>query len=202
MRGTIMSCPARSVHPSNLLTYGSVACGVSTIAAALQSSAAAAGALLAAAALLDTFDGRFARRFIRTAEQQAIGSELDSLVDAVVFGITPMATLGILLSADGPVPPWWWAAAVIYVICALTRLAHFNVAQEGGSFVGVPTPVGALVWSTVLLWGPDATRSFVAALALGAAMVSPLPLARPGAGGLSVFASWPIVLVIAHAARL
>jgi phosphatidylserine synthase len=176
-----MTSAATAIHRSNLLTYGSVACGVGTIAAALQPSAAAAGALLALAALLDTFDGRFARHFTRTPEQQAIGG---------------------LLSSPGPVPPWWWGAAILYVICALTRLAHFNVTSDDERFVGIPTPVAALVWSTVLLWGPDAARSSVAALALAAAMVSPLPVGRPGAGGLSVFASWPVVLMIAHAARL
>jgi CDP-diacylglycerol--serine O-phosphatidyltransferase len=197
-----MTSAATAIHRSNLLTYGSVACGVGTIAAALQPSAAAAGALLALAALLDTFDGRFARHFTRTPEQQAIGGELDSLVDAVAFGIAPVAAIGILLSSPGPVPPWWWGAAILYVICALTRLAHFNVTSDDERFVGIPTPVAALVWSTVLLWGPDAARSSVAALALAAAMVSPLPVGRPGAGGLSVFASWPVVLMIAHAARL
>lgn len=197
-----MSYPATALHRSNLLTYGSVACGVGTIAAALQSSAAGAGALLALAALLDTFDGRFARQFTRSPEQQAVGGELDSLVDAVVFGIAPVAAVGILLSSGGGVPSWWWSAAIVYVICALTRLAHFNVAHDEQRFVGIPTPVAALVWSTMLLWGPDASRSFVAAIALGTAMVSPLPIGRPGAGGLSVFASWPIVLVIAHVARL
>jgi phosphatidylserine synthase len=198
-----MSYPATSIHRSNLLTYGSVACGVGAIASALQASAAGAGALLALAALLDTCDGRFARHFDRTAEQQAIGGELDSLVDAVVFGIAPVAAIGILLaSRGGTVPSWWWSAAFVYVICALTRLAHFNVADDGARFVGIPTPVAALVWSTLLLWGPDATRTFVAALALGAAMVAPLPIGRPGAGGLSMFASWPVVLVIAHVARL
>jgi phosphatidylserine synthase len=200
-----MKSPATAIHRSNLLTYGSVACGVGAIAAALQTSAAGAGTLLALAALLDTFDGRFARHFDRSAEQQAVGGELDSLVDAVVFGLAPVAAIGILLSSRvGLVPPWWWGAAIVYVICALTRLAHFNVAKaaHGERFVGIPTPVTALVWSTLLLWGPDSTRAGVAALALGAAMVSPLPIGRPGAGGLSVFASWPVVLMIAHVARL
>lgn len=198
-----MSHPATALHRSNLLTYASVACGVGAIAAALQASAAGAGALLAMAALLDTFDGRFARSFTRSVEQQAIGGELDSLVDAVVFGIAPVAAVGILLASQGgTVALWWWAAASAYVICALTRLAHFNVAHDAARFVGLPTPVAALIWSTLLLWGPDATRTFVAALALGAAMVSPLPIGRPGAGGLSVFASWPLVLIVAHVARL
>jgi len=198
-----MSFPATSLHPSNLLTYASLACGVGAIAAAVHSSGAGAGALLALAALLDTFDGRFARQFARTADLQAIGGELDSLVDAAVFGITPIAAIGILLaSTRGDVPLAWWVGGFVYVLCALTRLAHFNIAHDATRFVGLPTPVAALVWSTLLLWGPDAPRAVATTLVLAVAMVSPLPIGRPARRGLTVFASWPIVLLIVHVARL
>lgn len=198
-----MRAPASAFHPSNLLTYASLACGIGAIAGALEASGAAAGAFLALAALLDTFDGRFARRFTRSAELQAIGGELDSLVDAVVFGVTPIATVGILLAGPGrDAPLGWWLGGVLYVVCALTRLAHFNVVHDATRFVGLPTPVAALVWSTMLLWGPDAIRASGVAIGLAVAMVAPLPIGRPARRGLSVFASWPIVLVIAHVARL
>jgi CDP-diacylglycerol---serine O-phosphatidyltransferase len=198
-----MRAPASAFHPSNLLTYVSLACGTGAVAAAIQASAASAGAFLALAALLDTFDGRFARRFTRSAERQAIGGELDSLVDAVVFGMTPIATIAILLAGStNSVPVVWWAGGLLYVICALTRLAHFNVVHDHTRFVGLPTPVAALVWSTMLLWGPDAVRSSMVATGLAVAMVAPLPIGRPARRGLSVFASWPVVLVIAHVARL
>jgi len=198
-----MRAPASAFHPSNVLTYASLACGIGAIAAAIRASGAAAGAFLALAALLDTFDGRFARRFARSADQQAVGGELDSLVDAVVFGMTPIATLGILLAGSvSEVPLVWWIGGLLYISCALTRLAHFNVVHDATRFVGLPTPVAALVWSTLLLWGPDAIRASVVATGLAVAMVAPLPIGRPARRGLSVFASWPIVLVIAHVARL
>ena len=198
-----MTSPAASIHKSNLLTYASLAAGIFAIAAALQSSAAGAGALLALAALLDTFDGRFARRFVRSAEQQAIGAQLDSLTDAVVFGVAPVMTIAILLSfGHEPLPLTWWMAAAIYAGSALTRLAHFNVAHESAGFTGLPTPVAALVWSTLLVWGPDSTRASIAALVLGVAMIAPLSIGRPAARGLTVFAAWPIALLVVHVAHL
>ena len=198
-----MTSPAASLHTSNLLTYGSLTAGILAIAAALQSSAAGAGAWLALAALLDTFDGRFARRFDRTSAQQAIGAELDSLTDAVVFGIAPVISIAILLSLDRqPMPLVWWIAAVVYASSALTRLAHFNVAHESDGFTGLPTPVAALVWSTLLVWGPDATRAWSAALGLGVAMIAPFSIGRPAARGLSVFAAWPLALLAVHVAHL
>ena len=158
--------------------------------------------MLAAAALADTFDGRFAQQFERGADLRPSGAELDSLVDAAVFGFVPVAAIGMLLSSRGGAPVLWWGVAVVYAVCALTRLAHFNVAHDAGSFTGLPTPVAALVWSTLLLWGPGPVRSSVVALALGAAMVAPFAIGRPRARGLTVFAAWPIVLVVVHVARL
>jgi CDP-diacylglycerol--serine O-phosphatidyltransferase len=99
-----MTSPASSIHPANLLTYMSLAAGVGTIAAAANGSAPGAGACLAAAALADTFDGRFARRFTRSADLAAAGAQLDSLVDAVVFGLAPIAAIGMQLSARGSGP--------------------------------------------------------------------------------------------------
>jgi hypothetical protein len=52
------------------------------------------------------------------------------------------------------------------------------------------------------LWGPGAARSSIAALALGVAMIAPLAIGRPAARGLTVFASWPIVLLVVHLTRI
>lgn len=200
-----MTSPASTLHPSNLVTYISMTAGVCAVAAALRGSAAGAGVCFAAAALADTFDGRFARLFARTPRLEAIGVELDSLSDAITFGICPVAAIAILASRTNTAAPWWWwLAALAYVACAMTRLAYYNVANEEGraGFVGLPTPVAALVWSTMLLatagWG---VASIVAA-ALAAGMIAPLRIARPSGGGLSLFALWPVALIATHAARL
>ncbi|HET7220942.1 MAG TPA: hypothetical protein VFJ02_22970, partial [Vicinamibacterales bacterium] len=83
-------------------------------------------------------------------------------------------------------------------------LAYYNVAHgdDGPAFVGLPTPVSALVWSTLLLiinsWGAMA----IAASILGVAMIAPLRIVRPSGGGLTLFALWPVLLIAAHLARL
>jgi CDP-diacylglycerol--serine O-phosphatidyltransferase len=196
--------PMATLHPSNLLTYVSLAAGVCAVAAALRHSAAGAGAMLAIAALADTFDGRFARLFERSPELDAIGADLDSLSDAVTFGIAPIATIGILASqVNAPAPWWWWTAGVAYVGCTLTRLAYYNVAHasDGQIFVGLPTPVAALVWSTLLLTASGWMSLSLVAFVLGLAMIAPLRIARPSDGGLSLFALWPVGLVLAHMSR-
>ena len=200
-----MRSPAAVLHPSNLLTYVSLTAGVCSLAAALAGSVSGVGACLAAAAMADTFDGRFARRFTRSPELEAAGVELDSLVDAATFGAAPVASVAILSAHGGAAGPWWWwMAAVAYVACAMARLAYYNVAHrdDGQTFVGLPTPVAALVWSTVLLAGGGWGSMTTAAAVLGAAMIAPWRIVRPSGCGLTLFALWPIALLAAHAARL
>jgi CDP-diacylglycerol--serine O-phosphatidyltransferase len=196
-----MRSPGSSFHVSNLLTYVALAAGLGAVAAALHGSAAGAGAFLAVAALADTFDGRFARSFVRSTNLAAIGVELDSLTDAVSFGVAPVVAMSILMgSQSAGTAAIWWTASTWYVACALTRLAFYNVSQadvrEG--FVGVPTPVAALVWSSALVFTPGATSASLVAALLGAAMIAPLAIPRPRAAGLTLFAAWPIVLVVVH----
>src|SRR5215211_320177 len=148
---------ARFFHPSNLLTYASLLAGLAAVAAATElrsgGGASAAGALLALAVLADTFDGRFARRFPRSPAMRSFGVQLDSLSDAVTFGLVP-ALVPYLLGAPQSTGAKlaWWAAAFVYVLCVVTRLGAYNVTHGDGSwFVGVPTPVSALVVSSALL---------------------------------------------------
>jgi len=197
-----MRAPVHDLHPSHLLTYASLACGVLAIAAAHGNGASAphlAGAFVAAAALSDTLDGRFARRLPRTPRDSAIGGHLDSLVDACVFGMAPIA----ILAAVAPPPEGllftaWWLAAVVYGVCAVTRLASFNVADDARTFVGVPTPAAALVWSTVLAAGATPAVTMAVFAALGLAMVMPVAIPRPRGAALMLFGAWAVGLVGWH----
>ena len=199
-----MKGPIAFVHPSNLLTYLSLAAGIGAIAAALGGSADGAGACLASAALADTFDGRFARAFTRTPELRAIGMHLDSLSDGVAFGIVPVAAVSILLAASSVgVTAAWWIAATVYAAAVLTRLAFFNVmnAEANDGFIGMPAPVAALIWSTILLTPMDVRLSAVVAILTSVAMIAPLRVPRPTGVRLFAFALWPITLLIAHLGR-
>jgi CDP-diacylglycerol---serine O-phosphatidyltransferase len=75
------------------------------------------------AAILDMLDGRIAR-FTRTGSR--FGAELDSLVDAISFGVAPALLLYHLFFAD---QSWAWILPFIYVTAAVVRLARFNVEQ-------------------------------------------------------------------------
>src|SRR5262245_28639087 len=194
-------------HLSNALTYASLLGGVDALAGALEGNAAACGALLALAVVVDTFDGRFARfvrrRLPRRSPGAELGAELDSLVDAVTFGIVPIVCASVLFGGAGAT---WWGSGFAYVACAVTRLGAYNVsnadvANASKGFIGLPTPVAALVWSSLFLIRPEIGSMILAALALAVAMVSPVRIARPASAGLALFVLWPLGLIAAHASR-
>lgn len=192
-----MRAPLHDVHVSNLLTYGSLTAAVTAVAASAGTpNTAIAGCALALAAIMDAFDGRFARRFTRSPRQAQIGHELDSLVDAVTFGLAPVVVVSQRFPADGLAAVLSWSVAGFYVLAVVTRLAFYNVQEDEDRFVGIPTPAAGLVCCTSLLIpSPAAAACWPLALS-GALMIAPLPIARPRARGLSLFAAWAASLAI------
>lgn len=108
------------------------------------------------AGMLDGIDGRIARLL---KAQSRFGAELDSLADAISFGVAP--ALILFLWSLHEVPRLGWFAALGFAICMALRLARFNaridMADEprkaAGYLTGVPAPVGAgLAFLPLYLW--------------------------------------------------
>jgi CDP-diacylglycerol--serine O-phosphatidyltransferase len=192
--------PLGAFRIANSITYLSLVCGVGAIAAAAGGRASAAGALIAASVLADTFDGSFARRFARSSEERQFGMQLDSLSDAIAFGAAPAVCMTLLAQQGAtPIQVGRWIAVAVFTACAITRLAFYNVThEETDGFVGLPAPVAALVWSTVLLTHPGAFTSVLVLAATAAAMVLPLRIPRPRGMALAIFVLWPVGIVLAH----
>jgi CDP-diacylglycerol--serine O-phosphatidyltransferase len=90
-------------------------------------------------------DGRVAR-FTRTGS--AFGSELDSLVDAVSFGVAPGLIMYQLYFAEGQ---WSWTVCFVFIAAVVVRLARFNVEQAGRAkshFIGLPSPTAGMILAT------------------------------------------------------
>ena len=216
-----MTSPADAFDRRNSLTYLALALGAGALAAAAGGRAHVAGIAMAMAVIADTFDGRFARRFGSDPRRRAIGVELDSLSDAIAFGMAPPLCSIWLLNPDGAVRTALWVAAFVHAACAVTRLASFNVDASGsghapavsdgsgppapkplgeGGFVGIPVPVAALIWATALLVQPSAAATAMVIVVTAAAMVMPLRIPRPTGAGLALFTCWPVAVAILHAA--
>ena len=196
-----MKAPIHDLHPANLLTYGSLATAVAAVAVAGGAGTPAAGGWLALAALLDTFDGRFARCFKRTSRQRRVGCEIDSLVDVCAFGMGPVVVLeAVSPPGSGLQAPVWWASAFAYLGAVVTRLGFYNVEADDERFVGLPAPAAALVCSTYLVAPDPASPWIVPALfaGCGLAMIAPLAIPRPEAPGLAAFGAWAVSLAVWH----
>ena len=86
-------------------TLGNLFLGIWAIVAASRREFNAAAWLIVWAAVLDTFDGRVAR-YTQTGSR--FGEELDSLVDAISFGVAPALIIYFTFLGS---TPWGWVAA-------------------------------------------------------------------------------------------
>ncbi len=162
-----------------------------------------AGAALCTAIIADIFDGKFAALFKGSSNlQKEIGGHLDSLADFFAFGIFPaLALMAVEHSRFGHLEFLTALVAIAYLFAVLHRLAFYNATASGsGSFVGLPSPLGAL--GVALAWryfeGPLLLAVYVLMASL---MVAPFKIARPGILGLAAIVLLSLIVGILHIAR-
>ena len=127
------------------MTVLAICLGLTSVKFALDGRPTEAMALLALAAILDALDGRIARALGATSK---MGEEIDSLADAVNFGVAPAFIVYATLLETSRVG---WIVVLLYAVCIVLRLARFNAlldvdqpAYEKEYFVGMPAPAGAI----------------------------------------------------------
>ena len=107
--------------------------------------------------ICDAFDGTVARtKKNRTEDEKAFGIQIDSLCDAVSFGVFP-ALLSVRMGLNGILG---MAIAAIYSLCAVIRLAFFNVqeakrqqAEDGKrkTYRGLPVTSISMIYPVIAL---------------------------------------------------
>ena len=137
----------------NAITVLAMSAGLSAVQFAIVGMWGAAIGAIAAAALLDGLDGRIARLLDATSK---MGAELDSLADAISFGVAPALVIYIW-RFEGARGEWigdrgGWIVALVFAVCMVLRLARFNTLLDVEQppyakefFVGVPAPAGGLL---------------------------------------------------------
>ncbi|MBQ8825449.1 MAG: CDP-alcohol phosphatidyltransferase family protein [Ruminococcus sp.] len=78
------------------------------------------------AGLCDMFDGAVAATRKRNEHEKKFGIQIDSLSDLICFGILPSIFVAQIENSNYIS----FAIAICYVLCALIRLAYFNVHEE------------------------------------------------------------------------
>lgn len=201
----------------SLITLGNAFCGVLVIVKVVDLATTLGGApitdaelvqveflglLILLAMFFDALDGKVARLTSQTSD---FGAQLDSLSDAITFGVAPAVLCKFLIDkhATGPDallpahPKIYYACAALYVLAAVLRLARFQVlagSEEQGKehlmFKGLPSPAAALVLVSLVLFfcgrgSQQALTQYIHADVYRMTIVA-LPFALAGAGILMV----------------
>ena len=179
-----------------ILTYIGTLSGFTGITFLWKNNLKMALICLLLATFCDMFDGKIASTMDRTRAEKRFGIQIDSLSDLICFGALPSlivyycsrkTVLHILISG-------------LYLLCALIRLAWFNVdeeerqdTQDGGRevYLGLPVTTSGgfipLFIAAVSLLGLNVGMMapwFLLVLAI--AFVTPFQLKKPGKVGLAI----------------
>jgi CDP-diacylglycerol--serine O-phosphatidyltransferase len=142
--------PKSHFNLANLFTMVNIVCGLTAAWLITQNNFFYAIVFAWIGGAFDIFDGKIARKFNLSNE---FGIQLDSFADFLSFVLVPVFLIfqAIYLDLEAVWFVFAAAASIYYVISGLRRLIQFNIDAKAGSvekfFVGVPTPMGA-----ILLW--------------------------------------------------
>ena len=110
-----------------VLTYLSLVSAMAGMVLGSRDRFTAAILCLLLCGICDAFDGIVARsKKDRTRQQVSFGIQIDSLVDVIAFGVFPAA----LCYQMGGRSILGLVCSFVYVLCAVIRLAFFNVVEE------------------------------------------------------------------------
>ena len=153
----------------------------------------------------DMFDGKIASTMKRNEAEKNFGIQIDSLCDLISFGVLPVA-IGYGLGLSGG---FFFVSAVLYIICAIIRLAYFNVDEimrqknENGSrktYYGLPVTAAAMLFPLIyglkdLLGAALLPVYQVALFAVAAAFILKFTIRKPRGAALWVIFALGLAVV-------
>lgn len=177
-----------------ILTYIGMLIGFRGILYAFEAKFFHAVFCLMLSGFCDMFDGAIASTMKnRTAQEKCFGIQIDSLSDLICFGVLP-ASIAYTMSGQTAIA---LVISGLYVLCALIRLAYFNVDEQErqkectGSrelYYGLPVTLSALfmpiTYGLCSIFSRKSGLAFnILLLAMGALFLLPFPLKKPQALG-------------------
>ena len=153
----------------------------------------------------DMFDGKIASTMKRNEAEKNFGIQIDSLCDLISFGVLPVA-IGYGLGLSGG---FFFVSAVLSIICAIIRLAYFNVDEimrqknENGSrktYYGLPVTAAAMLFPLIyglkdLLGAALLPVYQVALFAVAAAFILKFKIRKPRGAALWVIFALGLAVV-------
>lgn len=143
--------------------------------------------------LCDMFDGAVASTKVRTPQEKRFGIQIDSLSDLICFGVFPALLVYQAVSGNSVV----LYISGFYILCALIRLAFFNVEEEERqgqtqetrkAYRGLPVTTAALIVPALfclchLLFWPLRIAAPAVLVLMAVAFLTPFPLKKPALPG-------------------
>ena len=137
----------------------------------------------------DMFDGTIASTKVRTEQEKCFGIQIDSLSDLICFGVLPASIVFNLNERSSLV----LTVCAVYVLCALIRLAYFNVDEQERQknhtgpreiYYGLPVTLSALfvplIFGLNVLLGRRPCAALTATLfTMALFFLLPVPLRKP-----------------------
>ena len=172
-------------HIPNTITCMNLLSGTGSIIFAFQGDFMTAFILMVLASVFDFMDGLAARTLHAYSD---IGKELDSLCDAVSFGLAPSLILFNYLHQASVNPSWIVYFVLVIAPFSALRLAKFNLdTRQTTSFIGLPTPACALFIGSLVAFASEHSPALhmallnswtlpIVAIALSLALISEIPM--------------------------
>ncbi|AET68881.1 CDP-diacylglycerol--serine O-phosphatidyltransferase [Desulfosporosinus orientis DSM 765] len=165
----------------SIFTLANLLCGFIAIIFVIEENYSLAAAMVLMSVLMDSLDGKVARRLSVSSD---FGKELDSLSDLVSFGVAPaiLTYQSILNSQTEVIRYAGLGIAAFFALCGAVRLARFNILNITTYFIGVPITFAGgfmallMFFRNVLPW----YIYFVSMIILAFLMVSSFKVAKLG----------------------
>ncbi len=132
---------------ANVVTLLNIIFGSLSLVFTLNQDYKTAAILILLAVVMDSVDGRVARKLNAESE---MGKELDSLCDLVSFGVAP----AILVYAQVLAQPYeilGILSVILFIVCGALRLARFNILNIKEYFLGIPITFSGMLLALISL---------------------------------------------------
>ena len=179
-----------------ILTYLSLISAIGGITLVTSSHPILATFCLMFCGMCDMFDGKVARtKKNRTQEEKSFGIQIDSLSDLICFGVLPAFIVYNFFESDVfAIRIVRVAVPALYMLCALIRLAWFNVDEEERQdkedcgreiYMGLPVTTAALlvpmfISAINLLKLPKEYAAPAVMFVIALAFITPFRMKKPG----------------------
>lgn len=129
---------AKLIRPADIITLANALFGFASIIMTMSGQIESAVVLIIVAVIADGADGAVARY----SGFGLLGANLDSLSDAISFGVAPAVAAFVMLSDMGYLS---WVFPGFFMICGILRLARFNISGKKDGFEGIPITAGGFL---------------------------------------------------------